>query len=39
MKIDIREPVIILKVEIFGEKGSRVLDMVFDTGATYTIIP
>ena len=28
MKIDIREPVIIVKVEIFGEKTNRVLDIV-----------
>lgn len=39
MKIDIREPVVIIKVEVFGKKGSRILDLVFDTGATYTIIP
>jgi len=39
MKIDVKEPVIIVKVEVFGEEKSRILDLVFDTGATYTIIP
>lgn len=39
MKIDIRQSVIIVKVEAFGKKGSRILDLIFDTGATYTMIP
>lgn len=38
MKIDIRKPVVIVKAEIFGEKGSRILDLVFNTGFTYTIV-
>lgn len=39
MKIDIKEPVVILKVEVFGKKGSKILDLIFDTGSTYTMIP
>jgi len=39
MKIDIREPVVIIKVECLGDKGSRILDLIFDTGSTYTMIP
>jgi predicted aspartyl protease len=39
MKIDAKEPVIIIKVECFGKKGSRILDLIFDTGSTYTMIP
>lgn len=36
MKIDAKDPVVIIKVECFGEKGSRILDLIFDTGSTYT---
>jgi len=39
MNIDAKDPVIIIKVECFGEKGSRILDLIFDTGSTYTMIP
>lgn len=39
MKIDAKDPVVIIKVECFGEKGSRILDLIFDTGSTYTMIP
>ena len=39
MKIDAKDPVIIIKVECFGGKGSRILDLIFDTGSTYTMIP
>jgi aspartyl protease family protein len=39
MKIDAKAPVVIIKVECFGERGSRILDLIFDTGSTYTMIP
>ena len=39
MRINPEEPAIILKVEIFGEKESRTIDMALDTGSTYSIIP
>ncbi|MCK4225185.1 MAG: retroviral-like aspartic protease family protein [candidate division Zixibacteria bacterium] len=39
MKIDPKEPVVVIQVEIFGERGSKVVEMVLDTGATYTMIP
>jgi len=39
MKIDTRDPVVVIKVECFGEKGSRILDLIFDTGSTYTMLP
>ena len=39
MRIDPNEPSIILRVEVFGEKESRIVDMALDTGATYVMIP
>jgi len=39
MRIDPEQPTIVLKVEIFGETGSRTVDMALDTGSTYVMIP
>lgn len=39
MRIDPDDPSIILRVEVFGEKESRIVDMALDTGATYVMIP
>lgn len=39
MQIDPQQPTIIIKVEIFGERESRIVDMALDTGSTYVMIP
>ena len=39
MRIDPTEPAIVVKVELFGEETSRIVDMVLDTGSTYVLIP
>ncbi len=39
MRINPEDPAIILKVEIFGEIETRIIDMALDTGSTYSIIP
>jgi predicted aspartyl protease len=39
MRIKPDTPIIIVKVKIGGKTGFRRMDMVLDTGATYTMIP
>jgi predicted aspartyl protease len=39
MQIDPEQPTIILKVEVYGEKESRTMDMALDTGSTYVMVP
>ena len=39
MKVDPKEPVIVVRTEVFGRRASRIMEMALDTGSTYVIIP